>query len=91
MKVFTQKDIVRTTDYKGFTYVRIYANKEELIDSPMWYHKRGLMQTATGYGRKLNSGLKINFEGKLYRIYVCQYSNAGTAYFTMKGERIIVS
>lgn len=40
------------------------ANKEwtpldepyEIIDAPMWWHLKGLSETASGYGKRLNSG-----------------------------------
>lgn len=70
---------------------RVYASRDELhYDPPQWLAK-GLTQTQSGYGSKLNSGLKIYFEGKLRRVYITQYSNAGTAWFMFRGERIIVS
>lgn len=85
MKLFTSADIIQTD------YARLYADRSELIvDLPEWM-KRGLQETPSGYGKRLNSGLKINFNGKLYRIYITCFSNAGTAWFTSKGKRIIVA
>lgn len=69
---------------------KISINHEELIDAPMWYHKRGLMQTATGYGRKLNTGKKYKYNGRLHRVYCCQYSNAGTLYIIVKGQWVVL-
>lgn len=61
------------------------------LEAPLWYHKRGLMQTSSGYGGKLNSGRKIRLaSGRTYRVYVMCYSNSGTAYILSKQERIIV-
>lgn len=34
---------------------------EAVIVSPLWYHKRGLMQTASGYGKKLVTEYKIKY------------------------------
>ena len=83
MKHFTKADVNE--------YGHLYADRSELlIDEPAWM-KAGLQQTATGYGKRLNSGLKIHYEGKLYRIYITQYSNAGTAWFTVRGNRILVN
>lgn len=65
--------------------------EKDLIDAPMWYHKRGLQQTASGYGRKLNSGKKYRFNGRLYRVYICQYSNSGTAYIIVNKEWIVLN
>jgi hypothetical protein len=71
---------------------RIYIDTEkDLIDAPLWYHKQGLYQTASGYGRKLNTGKKYKYNGRLYRVYVCQYSNIGTAYIIVNKEWIVLS
>lgn len=86
MKEFTDKDVCRDTQFP-----HIYCNRSELVDAPMWWHKRYLSETASGYGRRLNSGLKIHFNGRLYRIYVTCFSNAGTSWFKCKGETIYVS
>ena len=85
MKHFTTADVVRAS-----LYPRIYCDKAELVqDQPKWM-AAGLQQTASGYGRKLNSGLKISYNGKLYRIYVTIFSNAGSSWFVAKGEKIYV-
>ncbi len=63
----------------------------ELIDAPLPWQKRGLQQTATGYGAKLTSRRKIQFHGKLYRLYVTCYGNAGSAWFKTQGRTIYVS
>lgn len=86
MKEFTEKDVCRDTQFP-----RIYCDSSELIDAPMWFHKLGLSETASGYGRKLNSGRKICFNGREYRIYTTIFSNAGTSWFKCKGETIYVS
>jgi len=56
---------------------------------PLEWQKRGLQQTASGYGSKLTSTREIKYEGRWRRIYVCCYSNAGTAYI-VKGKDWIV-
>lgn len=85
MKKFTTEDVNRQ-----FEFPRIYCDKSELVrDEPEWM-KRGLQETASGYGNRLNSGLKIHFNGRLYRIYTTIWSNAGTSWFKVKGEKIIV-
>ena len=85
VKQFTEADVV-----KG-QFERIYADRSELVYDPPEWMKRGLQETASGYGKRLNSGLKISFNGKLYRIYVTIFSNAGTSWFVTKGRKIIVS
>ncbi len=88
MREFTEKDIDR--GYRGEQFPRIYCDRSELIQAPLWYHNRGLSQTASGYGARLNSGLKIRYCGRDYRIYITCYSNAGTAWFKAKGQKIVV-
>lgn len=60
------------------------------VDAPLWYHKRGLMQTATGYGRKLVTDRKIKIGNRLYRIYCCQISNSGSIYIIVKGQWVFL-
>jgi len=87
MRQFTDADVVQ----HGNGYERIYADRADLVvDEPAWM-KRGLTQTASGYGKKLNSGLKIHFNGRLYRLYTTIYSNNGITWFTAKGRKICVS
>lgn len=71
-------------------FLRLYCERSELIDAPTAWQKRGLQETASGYGRRLNSGLKIRFEGRDYRLYVTIFSNVGSTWFTTKGRKIYV-
>ena len=64
---------------------------EEVIIAPLWFHTRGLMQTATGYGRKLKTEYKIKHYGRLYRVYCHIFSNCGTLYIISKNERLTVN
>lgn len=64
----------------------IIAQDVPLVDAPLWYHERGLMQTATGFGRKLTTRYKVQFNGRLYRVYCTQFSNSGSLWFTAKGQ-----
>ena len=43
------------------------------------------------YGGKLTHDYKINFKGRLYRLYVTCYSNIGSVWFTVKGRTIYVN
>lgn len=65
--------------------------QSDLIDSPLWWHERGLSYTASGYGRKIPTRNKIRHNGRLKRIYCCIFSNAGTCYILDKGEWLILS
>lgn len=68
----------------------INIDESERVYAPLWWHERGLSQTASGYGAKLTSSYKVPYNGRLYRVYMAQYSNAGTAYIIVKGEKIVV-
>lgn len=84
-KEFTEKDLRPWVGHMG-----LWADQGDLIDAPLWWHKQGLRQTASGYGRKLTSGRKIRFEGRDYRLYVTCFSNAGSTWFTVKGRKIFI-
>lgn len=49
-------------------------------ESPMWWHNAGRTYTASGYGRRIPSRYMVQWEGRWRRVYICQYSNAGSAY-----------
>ena len=89
MKNFTEADVKPHGSVKGAGH--ICAEHEQLIHAPLWYHNKGLQQTASGYGAKLTSSNKIMFEGKPYRLYATCYSNAASIWFTVKGRKIFVS
>lgn len=84
---FTTDDVQPSSCFDG----SINADRTELEYAPTAWQRLGLQETATGYGRRLNSGLKIHFNGRAYRIYVTCFSNAGTAWFTSNGKRYVVS
>lgn len=86
MKQFTMSD---TQPWAG--HLGLFADRTELIDAPLWWHKQGLQQTATGYGRKLTTRNKIHFEGKAHRLYCTCFSNVGSVWFTHKGQKIFVN
>lgn len=56
--------------------------KLEIKDSPLPFHRAGKSFTKTGYGRRIPSVCMARFpnEKRWRRIYVCCFSNAGTAY-----------
>lgn len=86
MKEFHISDCLPSSVFAGW----IQAMREELVYDPPDWMRRGLQETASGYGKRLNSGLKIHFEGRLRRIYVTIFSNSGTAWFNCKGKRYSV-
>jgi len=63
----------------------------QLIWSPLWWHERGLSQTASGYGSKLTTPYKVEHNDRLYRVYCVQFSNAGSFYILPGGERLYLA
>lgn len=63
----------------------------EVFDNPLWWHKEGLTQTASGYGGKLVSRRCVRLpDGKVRRVYVTQWANAGSAWITDKGRKLFL-
>lgn len=61
------------------------------VDRPLWWHTKGLQQTASGYGRKLTSARKVRLpDGRERRVYVTCFSNSGTAWIIWQGQQWIV-
>jgi len=58
-------------------------------NEPEWM-KRGLQQTTSGYGSKLNTGRMVHFERRWRRVYAICYSNCASHYFRFRGERIFL-
>ena len=87
-KVFFEKDIDAQSSCPGIYTGDFHA---DLVNDPLPWQKAGLQQTATGYGGKLTSSYKINFNGRLYRIYTTCFSNCASHWFTVSGRKIWVS
>lgn len=60
-----------------------------VLDMLPW-QKAGLTLRATGYGKKIPTTKVLHLFNRRYRIYVDQFSNAGTAYIIYQGEKVIV-
>lgn len=86
MKKFTSADVSNVGKHPC-----LYVERNEFIEKPLWWHKRGLMQTRTGYGRKLTTDLMIHFNGRLRRVYACVYSNAGSCYIIHNGQWLFIN
>ena len=89
MRQFTNADVKQWLD-DGSGRIFLGDYHAELIHDPLDWQKRGLQQTASGYGSKLTSPYKIRFEGKDYRLYTTIYSNSGSTWFRVKGRTIYV-
>lgn len=63
----------------------------ESKESPLWWQTQGLSYTAMGYGKRIPTRHMVRWHGKWRRVYVCQYSNAGTAYIGKLSDGLIVS
>lgn len=62
--------------------------------APLYCHHHGLMQTATGYGKRIATATMVRFNGKWRRVYCAIYSNIGTCYIgklSNVGEVITIS
>jgi len=68
----------------------LYMCESEVVNAPLWWHKQGLQQTASGYGSKLTSRFKVPYNGRLYRVYYICYSNLATYYIVSNGNKIII-
>jgi hypothetical protein len=64
--------------------------KTDLVDKPLWYHKQGLMQTASGYGSRLVTSRMLKIGKRLHRIYCMCYGNSGSIYIILKGKQIFL-
>lgn len=71
-------------------YKVLLVDKSELINRPLFYHKRNLMQTVTGYGKNLKTEYLIKYNSRFYRVYYCNFSNSGTYYIKTKTSDIIL-
>jgi len=57
MKQFTSADVDRSGQF-----TRISCERADLVSNPPAWLARGLQESASGYGRRLNSGLSIMFK-----------------------------
>lgn len=68
----------------------IYLSDVEHKREPLWWHKRGLSFTRSGYGKRIPSETMVRLNKRWRRVYVCIFSNAGTAYVeTPKGWLVV--
>lgn len=58
--------------------------------SPMRAHNLGLMQTVTGYGKRIATATMVNYKGKWRRVYCAIYSNVGTCYIGKLEDGLLV-
>jgi hypothetical protein len=58
--------------------------KEELL----WWQKRNLMYTATGYGKRIPTTYMVKHNNRWKRVYCCIFSNSGTLFIEEKRKPI---
>ena len=63
-----------------FMFLNVGGVKCPAKAEPLWFHKKGLSQTASGYGRRLTAPWKVFYNNKWRRVYCCLFSNSGTCY-----------
>lgn len=56
---------------------------------PLWWQEKGLSYTASGYGAKIPTQYMVFGGGRWRRVYCAIYSNVGTLYIIVNGERVI--
>ena len=79
------------TDIVGRLNLDYLKAMGKVMHKPLWYHERGLSQTASGYGRKLTTELMVNYNNRWRRVYCCCFSNAGTLYITKGKDWIVIN
>lgn len=74
-------------------YLHDYYPNATLVQRELWWHKAGLQQTASGYGKHLTSSWMVRLTPqtkRLRRVYVACFSNSGSPYVTVNGETFYV-
>jgi hypothetical protein len=63
-----------------------------IVEQPLWWHKQGLQQTASGYGKKLTTPYcaEIDGEKRMRRVYCTRWGNAGSCWFMLHGDKVMV-
>ena len=64
-----------------------FPNKISLL----WWQEKGLMYTASGYGRKIPTTRMLKYCNRWRRIYVTIFSNIGSCYIMFKGKPLYVN
>lgn len=84
-------DVIEVVNqFTGTAYKKMYVDQSDLIEKPLWFHKRNLMQTRTGYGKNLKTEYMVRYNNKVHRIYYSNFSNSGTFYIKTKQGDIIL-
>lgn len=60
----------------------------EVMEKLLWWQKRGLMYTATGYGSRIPTSYMVKHEGRWKRVYCCIHGNSGVCFIESKGKPV---
>ncbi len=63
------------------------VTQDDFIHVPLTWQVKGLQQTQSGYGNKLTTPYKVKHNGRLKRVYSVLYSNIGSLFIMVKGDR----
>ena len=86
-----KKQIEEVKDHRGnVIFKRLEVNEPDFMYKPLPWQLQGLMYTASGYGSKIPTIKMIKYNNRMYRVYCHIYSNAGTCYVIIKGEKVII-
>jgi hypothetical protein len=71
---------------------RLLLDDLETRTSLLWWQERGLSYTRTGYGRKIPTSKMVRLDGchRWRRVYCTIYSNIGTCWIVVDGEKVVV-
>ena len=64
---------------------------EEWKRNPLWHHLHNLSYTASGYGKKIPTEYMVRIGPRWHRVYCIIFSNAGSVYIILKGNREFIS
>lgn len=59
-------------------------------EKPLPWQKRGLMYTATGYGKKIPTTKQLYILGRWRRVYCSIFSNSGVCFVIIEGHEVNV-
>lgn len=74
---------------KDGSFDSFWTREVPMKEKPMPHHLAGRSWTATGYGKAIPSTRMVQFNGRWRRVYVCLFSNSGTAYIKTGPDEII--
>lgn len=61
-----------------------HTQRVPVKESPLWWQEKGLSFTASGYGSRIPTRYKVQFNGRWRRVYCKIYSNIGTLFIGNK-------